>query len=156
MKKTLTLIVSVLLVVGGLYAQEKPVALVGATIVGLGNYGNNNIDIPNSVVILQKGKIAAVGKNGSLRIPKGAKVVDVSGKFIVPGLIDCFSVIGTQGQANSHLYYGVTTVVAGPGDENRKGYFPNGNPSPHIKEITTIPPDSLDDALEKKRGTYTG
>jgi hypothetical protein len=48
------------------------------------------------------------------------------------------------------LYYGVTTVVAGPGDDRRKGYFPNGNPSPHIKMLATIPLDNDDDELEKK------
>jgi len=45
---------------------------------------------------------------------KNALIVDVVGKYIVPGLIDCFSVIGTQIQANLRLYDGVTTIDAAP------------------------------------------
>ncbi len=131
-------------------AQDKPVAIIGATIIDLSNYGNGSGDIANSVVILRHGKIVAAGSKTKVKVPADATLVHAEGKFIIPGLIDCFSVIGTQGQANSHLYYGVTTIVAGPGDEGRKGYLPNGNPSPHIKMLTTIPSDSFEDELEKK------
>lgn len=131
-------------------AQEKPVALVGGTIVDVTNYGNSFHDVPDAVVIIQHGKITAAGNKYKIRVPGNARVFNIRGKYIVPGLIDCFSVIGTQGQANSHLYYEVTTVVAGPGDDRRKGFFPNGNPSPHIKMLTTIPSDKLEDSLEIK------
>ena len=131
-------------------AQDKPVALMGAKIIDVTHYGDSFKDIAYSVVIMQHGKIIAAGERTKIRIPRGATIIDVKGKYIVPGLIDCFSVIGTQGQANSHLYYGVTTVVAGPGDDSRKGYFPNGNPSPHIKKLVSIPSDSLENELEKK------
>jgi hypothetical protein len=130
--------------------QDKPVALVGATIIDLSAYGNHTGDLTHSVVLLQNGRIIAAGDKRTVKIPKGARIIHAEGKFIVPGLIDCFSVIGTQGQANSHLYYGVTTIVAGPGDNSRRGYFPNGYPSPHIKKMTSIPSDSLENELEKK------
>lgn len=130
------------------FAQEQPVAIVGATIIDLSNYGNSQADIAGSVVVFQNGKIIAAG--AKIKIPKGATIIHAEGKYIIPGLIDCFSVIGTQGQANSQLYYGVTTIVAGPGDDRRKGYFPKGDPSPHIKMLTCIPFDSLENELEKK------
>ena len=130
-------------------AQEQPIALVGATIIDVANYGNDSADISNSVVLFRHGKIIAAGPKARIAVPKNALIVHAEGKYIIPGLIDCFSVIGSQGQANSHLYYGVTTIVAGPGDDRRKGWFPNVNPSPHIKMLTIIPSDSLETALEK-------
>ena len=36
--------------------------------------------------MIQKGKITAVGKNAS--IPAGLKVIDVAGRYVLPGLID--------------------------------------------------------------------
>jgi len=154
MQIKLSPVIFLLLVFNWLAAQEKPIAIVGGTIIDVANYGNSNNDIPNSVVIIQHGKILAAGTANKTKIPPNATVIHAENKYIVPGLIDCFSVIGTQGQANSHLYYGVTTVVAGPGDDRRKGFLPNGHPSPHIKLLAIIPNDDLEDELEKK-GTLT-
>ncbi|HEY3382881.1 MAG TPA: amidohydrolase family protein [Vicinamibacterales bacterium] len=42
--------------------------------------------IPDGMVIVRDGKIAAVGTN--LAIPPGAEVVDAAGKFVAPGIID--------------------------------------------------------------------
>jgi imidazolonepropionase-like amidohydrolase len=43
----------------------------------------------NTDVIIRKGKIAAVGKN--LKGSAGARVIDATGKFVMPGIIDCHS-----------------------------------------------------------------
>ena len=42
--------------------------------------------IPNGVVVVSGGRIAAVGAN--VAIPAGAEIVDTTGRFITPGLID--------------------------------------------------------------------
>jgi imidazolonepropionase-like amidohydrolase len=42
--------------------------------------------IPNGVVIVREGKIAEVGAN--LDVPPGAEVVDATGRFVTPGIID--------------------------------------------------------------------
>ena len=42
--------------------------------------------LENGTMVIQKGKITAVGKD--IAIPAGMKVIDVSGKFIMPGIID--------------------------------------------------------------------
>lgn len=39
-------------------------------------------------VLVTGGRIAAIGRSGSVREPAGARVVDVQGKSIIPGLID--------------------------------------------------------------------
>src|SRR5437868_3994427 len=91
-------------------AQQKPVALTGATIIDVKNYGNNNHDLHNTIVIIQNGKIKTVGSKLTTKIHPNAEVIDVTGKFIIPGLIDGFTTINNQGQANAYLYMGVTTV----------------------------------------------
>ena len=63
-------------------AAAETIALRGATVHTVGPNGT----LQNATVIMQDGVIAAVGKD--VRIPAGARVVDVTGQFITPGLID--------------------------------------------------------------------
>jgi imidazolonepropionase-like amidohydrolase len=67
--------------------QELPVVLRGATI-----HTVTNGVIENGMIVMDRGKITAIGAN--VEIPRGAKVVDVSGKHIYPGLIDAYSTVG--------------------------------------------------------------
>jgi imidazolonepropionase-like amidohydrolase len=45
--------------------------------------------LPNTDVLLRNGKIAAIGKN--LTASPNARVIDATGKFVMPGIIDCHS-----------------------------------------------------------------
>jgi imidazolonepropionase-like amidohydrolase len=45
--------------------------------------------LPNSDVLIRKGKIAAIGKN--LKAPANARVIDATGKYLMPGIVDCHS-----------------------------------------------------------------
>lgn len=54
--------------------------------------------IEGGSVLVRNGKIAAVGKN--LSAPSGAVIVDLNGKHITPGVIDCHSHIATDGGVN--------------------------------------------------------
>jgi imidazolonepropionase-like amidohydrolase len=81
-------------------AQPRPgiIALRGATLVTV-----TRGTIANGTIVLRDGKIAAIGAN--VAIPPGAEVIDVTGKFISPGIIDCHSHI-----ANDDINEGGTTV----------------------------------------------
>jgi imidazolonepropionase-like amidohydrolase len=68
-------------------AQSEPVALQGATI-----HTVTNGVIENGTIVFNNGVITAVGTD--VDIPAGARVVDVSGKHIYPGLIDAYSTVG--------------------------------------------------------------
>ena len=54
--------------------------------------------IENGSVLIRNGKIAEVGKN--LKVPSGATVIDASGMFISPGIVDCHSHIAVEDQVN--------------------------------------------------------
>ncbi len=134
------------------YAQEKPIALVGATVIDVSNFGNSNNDIPNAVVIIQRGKIIKTGKNGFVKFPSNAKVIDVKGKYIIPGLIDGFSALNNQGQANAHLYMGVTTIACSEDRDERRGpLFLKASPTPNIKRTLAIPNDEFNEILENQK-----
>lgn len=79
-----------LLLACGLSAQTTPVAFTGAHIIPIA--GN---EISNGVLVVQNGKIVAVGATGSVTIPAGAKRVDATGKVIMPGIVDSHSHIGS-------------------------------------------------------------
>jgi imidazolonepropionase-like amidohydrolase len=68
--------------------------------------------IQNGVVVLRDGKIAAVGGSNTA-IPAGADVVDASGRFVTPGIIDAHSHI-----AADSINEGGTTVSSMTGIED--------------------------------------
>jgi imidazolonepropionase-like amidohydrolase/Tol biopolymer transport system component len=95
---------------------EGMVALTGATIVTMAAPDGGVIE--DGVIVTDGNRIQAVGPRGSIEIPAAAKVVDVSGTTIIPGLIDAHA-HGSQGvaiipeqnwSAYATLAFGVTTV----------------------------------------------
>ncbi|MBC7909880.1 MAG: amidohydrolase family protein [Pyrinomonadaceae bacterium] len=69
--------------------EERPQAFVGAQIITVSGQ-----PIQNGVLVVSRGKIVAVGSRGTTNIPANAQTVDVSGKVIMPGLVDTHSHIG--------------------------------------------------------------
>jgi len=88
MKSFSTLLVVVVCACTAL-AQERPRAFTGAQILPVSGQ-----PIPSGVLVVHRGKIVAVGPSGSTSIPSDAEPVDVTGKVIMPGLIDTHSHIG--------------------------------------------------------------
>jgi len=63
---------------------DGSVVLRGATVITMADQGV----VDNADVVVNRNRIVAVGSNGSVDIPAGAEVIDVSGKTIVPGFVD--------------------------------------------------------------------
>jgi imidazolonepropionase-like amidohydrolase len=74
--------------------------------------------IANGDVVVTNNRIVAVGAQGSVSVPAGAKVIDVAGKTIMPGLVDVHAHMWPQWGIHSpqpymytaNLAYGVTTT----------------------------------------------
>lgn len=114
-----------------------PLVLSGGTVVDVTDWGHSAKDLHDSVVVVRDGRIFEVGSIADVSIPKGARVIDCTGKFILPGLIDGFAGMNSQGQANANLYMGVTTVVASSDD--RRGLIDfTANPSPHLYLLDSV------------------
>lgn len=70
-------------------AQTHPIAFQGGRIFPV-----EGAPIERGVLVVQGGRIVAVGPMDSTPIPSGAEVRDVSGKVLMPGLVDSHSHIG--------------------------------------------------------------
>ncbi len=112
--------------------------LTGGTIIDVSEWGHSSADdLQDAVVYIRDGRITAVGPRGALPIPKGTRVIDCTGKYLIPGLIDGYAGMNSQGQANANLYMGVTTVVAA-GDYRRGRVDQHANPTPHLYLVDSI------------------
>src|SRR3954470_9901805 len=121
--------------------ENRPhsIAFVGATVVDVSSFGKGTSDLRDSVVIVENGRITAVGTRRATKIARDAEVIDASGKFIVPGLQDVFATIDNQAFANAFLYMGVTAIVANEAPSTRRdGLFLSGNPSPRVYRMATV------------------
>jgi imidazolonepropionase-like amidohydrolase len=125
----------VLAVAGPSAGQERMAVKGGRIITGAGP------TIENGVILVRNGKIEAVGKD--LTIPSDAKVIDATGKVIVPGFIEAHSSRGMDqvNEANPNVPFlsvidaidpsqdyfedcrrnGVTTVAIVPGNNTMFG-----------------------------------
>jgi hypothetical protein len=82
-------------------AAQQPSALViqGGTLVD----GNGGPPLANALIVIQGNRIAAVGAAGQVQIPAGAQVINATGKWITPGLIDA--------KANWNWMYGKPSCI---------------------------------------------
>jgi hypothetical protein len=114
-----------------------PLVLAGGTIIDVTDWGHSANDLSDAIIYIRDGRILAVGPRAALPIPKGSKVIDCTGKYLIPGLIDGFAGMNSQAQADANLYMGVTTVVASQ-DDRRGKLDQHANPSPHLYPVDSI------------------
>lgn len=124
------------LFVGGLAAAQDRLAIKGGRIIPVAG-----APIDGGVVLINKGKIEAVGKD--IAIPAGVKVIDATGKVVIPGFVEAHNMRGMD-QTNetnpnvpflsvvdaidpSQEYFeecrrqGITTVAVVPGNNTMFG-----------------------------------
>ncbi|MDD9891237.1 MAG: amidohydrolase family protein [Gammaproteobacteria bacterium] len=109
-------------------ANDGTVAFVGATIID----GTDAAPLEDGVIVITEGRIRSVGPRSEVTLPTDAEVVDVSGKYIMPGLINAHghvgATIGLNGnggydrsnllrQLGLYARYGVTAVNSLGGDQ---------------------------------------
>lgn len=112
-----------------LFPQEKTIAIRGGKFITV----TKGI-IENGILLIQEGKIAAIGKNVS--IPKEAKIIDATKYTVLPGLIDSFTNVGTAEI-----------------EEVEKDYDEATSPlTPHLRIIDALNPENSFIPLARKRG----
>ncbi|MGE3618677.1 MAG: amidohydrolase family protein, partial [Gemmatimonadales bacterium] len=114
------------------YRIDRPtgvLALTGARVITMN--GRREV-LDNATILVRDGRIDALGRG--LAIPAGARVIDLAGQTVIPGLIDAHAhphiehsslhVIEQQPTyLSGPLAYGVTTVVEVYGNEFRDGWL---------------------------------
>ncbi|TMA43303.1 MAG: amidohydrolase family protein [Deltaproteobacteria bacterium] len=142
MRKTLPVALSLLM---SQAAFAEVVVLQGATLID----GTGRPPLKNAVLVIDAGRISAVGPADKVKAPPGARALDLKGRTIIPGLINAHGHVGlvVRGQSRADGYtrenvqtqllqyerYGVTSVltlglnrdlVYDVRDEQRRGTVP--------------------------------
>jgi len=87
------LLLTCVLVAGFALLAQSPVTVYeGARLI----VGDGKAPIENSAFVVQDGKFTAVGKKGSLKVPAGAAHVDLTGKTVMPAMVDLHGHLGYQ------------------------------------------------------------
>jgi len=89
MKVIFKLMVVMICMASVVQAQDRPQVFEGAEIIPI-----TGEPISNGVLVVQNGTITAVGAAGSVSIPRNAERFDMTGKVIMPGIVDTHSHIG--------------------------------------------------------------
>ena len=87
-------------------SRAEKIALVGGTLID----GTGREPIPDSVVVIEKGRIVDAGPKSRVKIPSGAQKVDARGKTILPGLWDMHAHFEQVEWGPIYLAAGATTV----------------------------------------------
>ena len=119
------------------FSAPPPLVLAGGTVVDVADWGRSAKDLQDAIVIVREGRITDVGSRLAVSIPKGARVIDCTGKYIIPGLVDGYAGMSSQREANANLYMGVTTVVA-TNANHRLPVDLAANPTPNVYLIDPI------------------
>ena len=116
MRRLRVLALGLALAVTGCAESEAPVvepgrlALVGGQLID----GTGSAPVADSVVVIRDGRIENAGSRDATAVPAGAEVIDVTGKTIIPGLVNLHvhyrgGPEDIERQFRTQLYYGVTT-----------------------------------------------
>ncbi len=125
------------------FAQQTPILFEGARLVN----GDGSVT-ENSAFVIEGGKFASVGKKGEVKAPAGATRVNLTGKTVIPALVDTHVHLGwyvvktNQIGANTYTrenlidnlqrvaYYGVAAVQSMGIDPGETGYRIRADPPP--------------------------
>ena len=86
-------------------AQESQVTLIRNATVLTVTRGT----LPNADILIRDGKIVGLGPG--LRAPEGARVIDASGMFVMPGMIDAHAHIAVEGFGVNEGSVSVSSIV---------------------------------------------
>jgi imidazolonepropionase-like amidohydrolase len=87
---------ALLLLACSAYGQQQATAFLNARIIPIVGQ-----PIDKGTIVIQNGKIAAIGPAANIRVPAGAQTFDMAGRVIMPGLVDTHSHIGEGSGADS-------------------------------------------------------
>ncbi|MGK5549305.1 amidohydrolase family protein, partial [Streptomyces sp. URMC 127] len=91
---------------GGAGAAVRPLVLTHATLIAAPGVEPPR---PGMTVVVRAGRIVTVGRSADVPAPQGAHVVDLAGRYVLPGLID--SRTDVDNSAATPVRRGVTTFA---------------------------------------------
>src|SRR5579863_5506766 len=140
----LFLLLAVVLVGCSSRTQPSATLFEGARLIT----GDGSAPIENSAFLLENNRVSSVGRKGEINAPAGAARVDLTGKTVIPALIDTHTHLGwtiiktgqidkdtyTKENLIDHLhrlaYYGVAATQSMGIDPGEAPYAVRANPVP--------------------------
>lgn len=112
MKKTIALFLIILLpaLIAAQTDQNRSIVFDRVTIIDV-----KTAALRSGMTVLVTGdRIAAIGKTGTIKIPKNAEIIEARGKFLIPGLWDMHAHLGSDDfDKNAHLRLFIAGGVTG-------------------------------------------
>ncbi|MDT7540653.1 MAG: hypothetical protein QOE33_557 [Acidobacteriota bacterium] len=87
-------------------ATKGAMAITNATLID----GTGRSPVSDAVVVIEQGRITGAGARSQIKVPKGAKVLDARGGYVLPGLWDMHAHFEQVEWGPVYLAAGVTTV----------------------------------------------
>lgn len=94
-------------------------AVTGATIIDVGDGSRTN----DAVIVIENGRISAVGPASDTLVPRDAGVVDARGKYVIPGLWDMHTHI--QNERELDVFFPLLIAHGVVGIRDCEGLFPS-------------------------------
>ena len=91
-------------------AAAQVTVLTRATVID----GTGALPQKDITIVMESGRIRDMGPSAKVPTPAGATIVNLTGKFIVPGIINAHGHVGakTEPQLRQYALYGVTTATS--------------------------------------------
>lgn len=105
LRNTLALIFGLTLLTACAERAPEGVALVGATVID----GTGRPPIRDAVVLVRGNRIASIGPRSGFELPGRVTEIDVSGSWIIPGLIDAHAHV-ERWALSRYVAFGVTSL----------------------------------------------
>lgn len=111
MKMKINLLIIALILISSLpilARAEKSLAIIDVTVIDV----REGVAFSEMTVVVIGNQITQVGKANTIKIPKGAKIINGSGKFLIPGLWDVHTHFTDSGKSSFSLFIanGVTSI----------------------------------------------
>jgi imidazolonepropionase-like amidohydrolase len=155
----LSIVLATAIVAGCSPQREGPAPAAAAVAVFEGARlitGDGGAPVENSAFIVQNNRFTAVGRKGELTVPPGATRIDLTGKTVMPAIIDAHGHLGFLDMANGtmskanftrenyidHLqryaYHGVAATISTGTDMGELAYELRGEIIPNAAIIRTV------------------
>ncbi len=102
--------------------QPRPIVIIGGTIID----GTGSPARRNDAVVIRDGRIRAMGLSAGRKAPKDARLIDATGKWILPGFIDAAVHLSQSGNVDIH-------------SDQLPGASPRATPAPGLADIRRAP-----------------
>jgi imidazolonepropionase-like amidohydrolase len=83
-------------------------AFTGLTLID----GTAHAPVPIATIVVRDGRIVAAGPGSTVRIPVGARTISLTGKTVIPGIINAHGHVNDPKDLSTYAAYGVTTVFS--------------------------------------------